>query len=70
MGVIALIDLGLKIMDKLNLGAEKAIEFYNNVKALHPNDVPELTDAQIIERMKSAFQANADDIKASLEALD
>lgn len=69
MGILAMIDLGLKIIDKLNLGADKAIEFYNNVKALHPNDVPELTDAEIIARAKGAFEGNLDDLTTTLAAL-
>lgn len=69
MGILAMIDIGLKVIDRLGLGAEKAIAFYNNVRALHPNDVPEKTDAEIIAQAKDAFEGNVDDIQASLAAL-
>lgn len=69
MGILALIDVGLKVIEKLNLGTAKAVEFYNNVRQLHPDDVPELTDAEIIARAKAAFEGNLDDLRATLAAL-
>jgi hypothetical protein len=69
MGILAMLDLGLKVIDRLGLGTEKVIGFYNGVKQLHPNDVPEKTDAEIIAQAKGVFEGNISDIEASLAAL-
>lgn len=69
MSILAMLDLGLKIIEKLNLGAEAGIKFYQAVKTANPQDVPDKTDAEIITQMKEAFTANAEDIERTLAAL-
>lgn len=69
MGILAALDLGLKIIERLQLGTEAGLRFYQAVKAKHPNDVPDKTDAEVIEMMKGGFQSNIDDINSTLDAL-
>jgi hypothetical protein len=69
MQVLAALELGLKIIEKLQLGAEEGLRFYNAVRNAHPQDVPEMTDAEVIAKMKGQFTANINDIDATLAAL-
>lgn len=69
MQILALLDIGLKVIEKLQLGADAGLAFYRSVKAAHPADVPDKTDAEVIAQMKGAFEANVADIDATLAAL-
>lgn len=68
MGALAIADLILGLMGKLNVGVEEGLRFYRAVKQKN-NDLPERTDMEVIEIMRAGFQGNVDDIKASLDAL-
>lgn len=69
MGVLAAIDLAFKIFEKLNVGAEQAVSFYNNVIRPQNPGAPELTDAEIIAKMKAGFTSEKEIAEAALAAL-
>ena len=66
MGVLAAIDLAFKIFDKLNVGTDKVITFYNNVIRPANPDAPELTDQEIIAKMKQGFTDEREIAEAAL----
>lgn len=68
MGVLATVDLVLALMQKLNVGFSVAKSFYDSVRQQNP-DLPELTDAEIIDRMTSKFTSNREKAEAALAAL-
>jgi hypothetical protein len=69
MGALAIADLILGLMGKINLGAEEGLRFYRAVKQQNP-DMPDRTDAEIIEQMTQNFRNNREAAQAALDALD
>lgn len=68
MTIIAVADIILGLLGKIGKGVEEGRRIYDALRNSEP-DLPELTDAQIIERMRGRFQSNIADIDATLAAL-
>ena len=68
MGALAIADLVLKLMGKINLGLEEGRRFYDAVRVNNP-DMPERTDAEVIETMKAKFTSNKQIAEAARAAL-
>lgn len=69
MGALAIADLILGLMGKINLGAAEGLRFWRAVKQQNP-DLPDRTDEEVIDMMTSQFTANKEAALASLAALD
>lgn len=69
MGALAIADLVLGLMGKINLGAEEGLRFWRAVKTNNP-DLPDRTDAEVIDVMTNQFTSNKEAALASLAALD
>jgi hypothetical protein len=68
MGALAIADLVLGLMGKINLGAEEGLRFWRAVKQKNP-DLPDRTDAEVIDVMTNQFKQNRMSAQATLDAL-
>lgn len=69
MGILAIVDTVLGLLHKVSASSDDIVTLYNSLRQVHPVDLPERTDAEIIEVAHSGFKGNIDDINASLAAL-
>jgi hypothetical protein len=69
MGILAIADMVLALMGKINIGAEEGLRFYRAVRQENP-DLPERTDAEVIDVMTNQFTSNKESAQDSLDALD
>lgn len=69
MGILVGIDLAFAIFQKLNVGVDQAITFYHTVIRPANPDAPDLTDGEIIEKMRQGFASEREIAEAALAAL-
>lgn len=69
MGILAIADMVLALMGKINIGAEEGLRFWNAVRQENP-DLPDRTDAEVIDVMTNQFRSNRDSAQASLDGLE
>lgn len=69
MGILPAIDLALAILGKLNIGADTVVSFYHTVIRPANPDAPDLTDAEIIAKMKAGFTSERELSEQTLAVL-
>lgn len=69
MGVIAIIDVIFAALQKANASTSIVVQLVNQLKALRPQEFPDLTTEQLIEKYRAMTKAEIDAIDAELARL-
>jgi hypothetical protein len=65
-GVITIIDIIFAALQKANASVSVVTQLVNQLKALRPQEFPDLTTEQLIEKYRAMTQAEIDAIDAEL----
>jgi hypothetical protein len=65
-GVITILDIVLAALQKANASTSIVVQLVNQLKALHPQQFPDLTTDQVIEKYRSMTKEEVDAIDAEV----